>query len=179
MSKYKYRFGNGLAFSECKDLKMIEDMAQKGFAPIGANAFGFYKFAPSAVEAVDYSMDIFQNKTDLDGFEEYKEIFKSGGWEYVFSVESFHFFKAKKGTTPIYTDKPNESIKHRNMKAVSLKIALGALAISIFLFILIWLLTMPRIIWSVLAILSAGFFGVGLAMSIGAILNWVRTIKCS
>ena len=46
MSKYKYRFGNGLAFSEGKDLKMMEDMTQKGFTPIGASAFGFYNYAP-------------------------------------------------------------------------------------------------------------------------------------
>ena len=177
MSRFIYRFGNGLAFSEGKDLKMMEDMAQKGFTPIGANVFGFYKFAPSEVEDVDYSMDIFQIKNDLDGFEEYKEIFKSGGWQHVFSIDNLHFFKAKKGTTPIYTDKSNESIKHHNMKTISSKGAVGTLAISVFLFLLVWLMPMPRIIWSIIAILSAGFFGVGLAMSIGTILNWVRAIK--
>ena len=177
MSKYKYRFGNGLAFLESKDLKMMEDMAQKGFTPIGVNVFGFYKFAPSTVEDVDYSMDIFQTRMNLDGFEEYKEIFKSGGWEHVFSANNVHFFKAKRGTTPIYTDKSNESIKYQKMKAISLKIALGALMISVCLSLPVWLVPMPRVIWSVLAIPSAAFFGVGLAMSAGTVLNWVRTVK--
>ena len=177
MSKYKYRFGNGLAFSEEKDLKMMEDMAKKGFTPIGANSFGFYKFAPSSAEDVDYSMDIFQTRTDLEVFEEYREIFKSGGWEHVFSIDSMHFFKAKKGTTPIYTDRPNESIKYQRLKDISLKGALGALAIAVFLFLLVWLLPMSRIISSVLVVLGAGFFGGGLAMSVGTILNWIRTIK--
>ena len=177
MSKYIYRFGNGLAFSENKDLKMMEDMAKKGYAPVGANAFGFYKFAPATPEDIDYSMDIFCAKPDSGEFEEYSEIFKSGGWEHVFSLDNIHFFKAEKGTTPIYTDRSNESLKYQNMKTISLKSTLGALAIAVLLFLPVWLAPVPRIIRDIVLLLAAGFFGVGLAMSAGTILNWVRTIK--
>jgi|GEM_PF-5049401 len=53
---YKYRFGNGLAFFEGKDIKLLEEMASKGYMPIGANGFGFYKFIQSAPEELSFSM---------------------------------------------------------------------------------------------------------------------------
>ena len=39
---------------------------------------------------------------DLD---EYLSIFESSDWKYICSYEGYHFFKASKGTKPIYTDK--------------------------------------------------------------------------
>lgn len=176
MSNYKYKFGNGLAFLEKKDLQMMEEMAHKGYVPVGANALGFYKFAPAQAEEVDYSMDISTIKEKSDGFKDYKDIFESSGWSHVFSLDNIHFFKAPKGTTPIYTDQPNEAEKYRHLGLISLKGTVGALLLAVVFYFLFSMVDIRplRIIFSML---MGACLGYAVAMTFGTLLNMVRTAK--
>lgn len=115
MRKIFYRPGNGIALNEDKDLEYLEKMAANGYEVIGVTFFGFYKFKKISPQNLTYQVDFSTITRNSKEFENYKEILASGGWNYIFSVGQNHFFKGKKGTTPLYTDLENKSKKYENM----------------------------------------------------------------
>lgn len=176
MSKYKYRAGIGLSFSENKDVRTMEDMARKGYRPIGLNLLGFYKFEKDDPEDVSYSADYSTITSCSDDFEDYKEIFKSAGWEHVLCVGTCHWFKAPKGTVPIYTDKRNEAEKHVNIFRQFCKELIAFITIALFFLILSQTITIP-FLKVLLSALFGGCTGVAVVMVIGVILSWNKAQK--
>ena len=126
MRKHKYKFGNGLAFSEEKDIRMLESMAAKGYAFQKVNCLGFYKFAAAEAEDWVYSIDYSAVKKKDPGFGQYVEFFEAGGWRYITSMDYIHYFKAPKGTTPIYTDGSSRAEKYEIMGKFCLRMSLIA-----------------------------------------------------
>jgi len=95
------------------DLKLLQKMDAKGYKLVEYDYFKGWKFEPAQGESYIYTYD-FNSAKPKDGlvyykneeeFDEYIEIFKSGGWEYVCTPETnIHIFRAQKGTLPIYTE---------------------------------------------------------------------------
>jgi len=176
MSKYKYRAGVGLGFFEKKDVMMMEDMANKGYRPIELNIFGFYKFEKTQPEMVSYTADFSTISSCSDEFEDYKEIFKSAGWEHVLCVGTGHWFKAAKGTVPIYTDKRNEAEKYKNIFRYFCKALLRDTIISLILLLLYQTVPIP-LLQLFFFLLFSGSVGIVIVMVIGTILSWNKVQK--
>jgi len=117
--KYIYLLSIGLALSENKDIEMCEKMALDGYILVSTNRFGFYKFEAMQAEECDYAVDYSGIERKADDFEEYVKIFESGGWNYVCSSVTFHWFKAPTHTTPIYTDNTGLIQKYEKMHEAS------------------------------------------------------------
>ncbi|MCL2322060.1 MAG: DUF2812 domain-containing protein [Oscillospiraceae bacterium] len=172
----KYKFGYGYAFLEKKDIELFEKMALKGYMLVGANVFGFYKFIPSKPEEVSFSVDFTNINRKDDEFEYYIEIFKSSGWNYIFSANKIHFFKAPKGTTPIYTDKSSESVKYMNM--VRTLILYTVISLIVFItFRIFTKITTIRVFKIVFSAITGIGLGLAIAMVICIIINFVHALK--
>jgi Protein of unknown function (DUF2812). len=176
MSKYKYRAGLGIGFSEKKDIMMMEDMANKGYRPIGLNIFGFYKFEKTQPEMVNYTVDFSNIAICSDEFEDYKEIFNSAGWEHVLCIGKGHWFKAAKGTVPIYTDKCNEVEKYKNIFRQFYKGLLRDVIFSL-IFLLLYLTVPIPLLEMIFYLLFSGSIGIVIVMVIGTILSWNKVQK--
>ena len=126
MMKHKYKFGNGLAHLEGRDVKMLEDMAAQGYAFVKVSKWGFYKFQTSQPEECAYAIDFSDISAKDEGFQQYIEIFTIGGWEYITSLENIHYFKAPVGTTPIYTDGSSMADKYDVMRKMCIWWVVGS-----------------------------------------------------
>lgn len=136
MGKYIYRAGAGLAFSKTKDIDTFAQLAKKGYRPVHLNALGFYRFEKCEPEDVIYAADCSGIDEKSPDFVEYREVFESAGWEFVYGKCGSNFFKAKPGTTPIYTDKQSEAGMYKNMAKAAIPIL--AVTLGVFaLFVLI------------------------------------------
>jgi len=176
MRKHKYRWGNGFAFGEEKDMKMLEKMAANGYALVDMNDFGIYRFERAQPEECSYSVDYFEAKTGSEEHGEYIEIFESGGWKHVCSACGFyHWFKASKGTTPIYTDNDDLSLKHVKMRRVVVKCILGGLLMAIVFFALAEIV--PRPVAIVFSGIAGGATGLALTLAVGLILTHRRILR--
>ena len=172
MKKHKYKIGNGLAFDEAKDVKLLEEMAAQGYALQKISNWGFYKFAAAEAEECAYSIDVSSLKVKDAGFKQYVELFEAGGWTYVTSTDTIHYFKAPIGTTPIYTDSGSMAEKYERMRKICvwLGIIAGAAA-AVFLaldaaFPSVWL-----------SGLMGGGIGLSYTMFYGAVLNKRRAAR--
>ncbi len=110
--KYKYLTNIGYAYEE-KIIKKLNNLSKEGWILESVGPLR-YKLVKGEFNDYIYSMDYNENKEDLD---EYFDIFKSGGWDYVDSYEGFHFFRANIGTTPIYTDKESNKNKYEVIRS--------------------------------------------------------------
>ena len=97
----KYVPSGGLLLSEEKDMIKLSKLAKEGWILESFEKLS-YKLRKDEPEEIEYSIDYNENKDDFD---EYLSLFESSNWNYVCSYEGWHFFKAPKGTNPIYTDK--------------------------------------------------------------------------
>lgn len=110
--EYKYMINEGLAFSEDKMMKKLSDRAREGWLLEKATIMRF-KLKKGEPQNLIYSMDCNDPK---ESDKEYFELFEKSGWTHVCSLEELHFFSAKEGTVPIYTEKNVEIEKYRNIK---------------------------------------------------------------
>ena len=116
--KTKYMMNGGLAFSEKKDIKKLEQLAAEGWV-FEKFAWGglYYKLIQGPKQEISYTMD-FQSKPDS----EYFEIFASAGWHHVSSIDNhIHVFNAPKGTPPIYSGNEVDEGKYNDMISMSSK----------------------------------------------------------
>ena len=172
MMKHKYKYGNGLAYYEGKDVAMLEEMAAKGYAFVKVNGLGFYKFRKAQPEECMYSIDFADVSKKNKDFQQYVEIFEAGGWEYVTSMENIHYFKAPKGTKPIYTDGGSMAEKYDNMR----KICVRSLVVGgIFTAICIALYAVLQ--WYFLIPLAGVGIGLGVVMYQGVEMNKLRAAR--
>jgi len=166
--RHIYEIGNGLAFSEDKDMRMCEEMAANGYM-LEAVSWGFYKFERSMPAELSYSVDLSQIKKDTEDFDEYLAIFEKAGWSYVCSVSTLHWFRAPKGTTPIYTESNSLALKYERMKKLSLWCVISGIMVAVMFFGLSRLFPYPV---SLMFLLAMGLgLGLALAMSVGVALN--------
>lgn len=130
--KYKYLINGGYAFDEEKITKKLSNLSKEGWILESVGPLR-YKLVKGECNDYIYSMDYNESKEDLD---EYFDIFKSGGWEHVDSVEGFHFFRANSGTTPIYTDKESNKNKYNVISSSCKKTGIISGVIMIFIVLL-------------------------------------------
>jgi hypothetical protein len=55
--RFVYIFSNGLAFSEGKDIKICEDMAEQGYVLVSISRWGFYKLERAESQKLSYAID--------------------------------------------------------------------------------------------------------------------------
>jgi len=172
MKKYRYKYGNGLAHCESKDIQMLEDMAAQGYTLEKVSKWGYYKFRADKTDRCTYAIDFSDIEAKDEGFQQYIEIFNGSDWEYVTSIDNVHYFKAPIGTKPIYTDSTSMAEKYVKMQkmcmwwVVVLGIFVVAYAASYFIF--------PQ--FFLLPLLGAGV-GLCWAMYSGALLNKRRAAQ--
>jgi len=135
--QYLYKTSRGFAFTfgEEKDMKMCEKLAVEGYSLIEVTKMGDYKFERCKPEECVYSVDYTEKELGAEKLQEYIAIFESGGWKHVCGWGIVHWFRAPKGTTPIYTDNTSLALKYKRMRRNTL------LGIAI---------------WGILAIIPAG-----------------------
>ena len=102
MTKLKFIASNGIAFSENKDLKMLQKFAAKGWHVKRYKGMG-YELEKGESEMVDYSIDVRHLTPDEE--QEYFSMFDHAGWVHVCSSYDTHLFRAPVGTQPIYSDR--------------------------------------------------------------------------
>ena len=178
--RYIYIMGNGLAFFEGRDLQLCEKMAAGGYTLCHVNNLGFYKFERAQPEDCCYSVDFSDLKSCSEGFNEYLTIFEGGGWQYACSYKTFHYFKAPKGTTPIYTDNAGLQLKHEKMRKISLWCTVIGGVVAVVCFALATtFFTYPasRVVFILLMLAAGAGFGLALAMGWGIILNHRRAVR--
>ena len=115
MGKDKKRVSNlGYAFDEKRALEKFRKLSKEGWILKKANILSYELVKGEKKEQI-YSMDYRNFSKNKEGLDEYIEIFRAGGWEYVCSNQNmFHFFKADVGTKPIYTNKKEDAEKYRD-----------------------------------------------------------------
>jgi len=182
MWKYKYRIGEGLAFSDRKEASVFEKMAARGYALEKVSAWGYNRFKRSQPEECAYSIDFANITADDEGFQEYVEIFAMGGWEYVTRLCDVHYFKAPKGTKTIYTDGSSMAEKYKQMQkscmwAVVKTGIFAAACIGLWYILLTFTQLPPRLLSHVFITLAGASIGVGAAMFYGLLLNTRRVAK--
>ncbi|AIY83711.1 hypothetical protein U729_2248 [Clostridium baratii str. Sullivan] len=120
MGKDKKRVLNlGYAFDEERVLKKFRKLSKEGWTLKKSNILNYELVKGEKKEQI-YSMDYRDFSKNKEGLDEYIEIFKAGGWEYVCSNQNmFHFFKANVGTKPIYATKKEEAEKYRDIYKIS------------------------------------------------------------
>lgn len=159
MKTTKYVLNNGLAFSEEKDLKKLNELAKEGWM-LDDFAFGgfFFKLKKAEPQSIIYNLDYQKNVDD-----DYFDYFASAGWTLVCSTDnSLFIFQAPEGTKPIYSDKTTLVDKYEAVKSQMFKVALPTFFTTVLLFfILIFLTEGNRIVENIVlvtAILSLTMF---------------------
>lgn len=110
--EYKYMINKGLAFSEEKMMKKLSDRAKEGWI-LEKVTLMWFKLKKREPQNLIYAVDC--NKVKKSD-EEYFEFFEKSGWTHVFTLDYLHFFSAKEGTVPIYTDKDQEGEKYESTR---------------------------------------------------------------
>ncbi|QTD40303.1 DUF2812 domain-containing protein [Sporosarcina sp. Te-1] len=129
MTRTKYIYSGGWAFTEQQDMDRLREHAREGWL-LDHVQFAGYVLRKGEPQDLEYSLD-YQKHAD----EEYFSIFEMSGWTHVCSVgNETHIFSAPAGTVPIYTDKMTTVEKYKRQKRVMGKIALPALLITLLLF---------------------------------------------
>lgn len=113
MTKTKYIFSEGIAFSEKNDLKVLRKLAAEGWIVKRYKQMG-YELELGSPEDVIFSIDI--RKLEHGEEEDYFELFEFAGWEHVCSNYNTHLFKAAPGTKKIYTDVESKTDKLVRMR---------------------------------------------------------------
>jgi len=106
----KFKLSMGLAFNEEREMKMLSNMARKGWIFKSFSNLGYHFEKGEPVDLI-YSVDNHHLKDEEN--EQYFQIFKDGGWNHICSEgKYYHFFSAPLNTKPIYTDKETMSEKY-------------------------------------------------------------------
>ncbi|MCC3869198.1 DUF2812 domain-containing protein [Terrisporobacter mayombei] len=121
----KYVPSGGLLLSEEKDMKKLSKLAKEGWMLESFEKLS-YKLIKSEPEDIEYCVDYNEDKDDWN---EYISLFENSDWEYICSYEGYHFFKAPKGTKPIYTDKETLSLKYEKQYKLMKKSIIGTVVL--------------------------------------------------
>lgn len=117
MKRTKYVPSGGLAFSEDKELRKLEEYAGEGWV-LDRFAFLGYQLRKAEPRKLQYSLD-YQSHADKGYF----DLFEEAGWTHVCSAGcEIHIFSAPLGINPIYTDKATTFDKYEREKVQMKKI---------------------------------------------------------
>ena len=121
----------GLAWSEDRDMKKLNELSKEGWMLSG---FSYLSYELKKEEPREYIYCIDSQK--VENREEYIDLFKDGGWEYVCNYGDIYFYRALPGTKEIYSDKASLSEKYsyignqmKNVIIVLVAIAMGLIPI--------------------------------------------------
>lgn len=93
-----------------KEQVFLREQHKKGYKITHLSLLGIYKFEPCTPEDVIYQLD-FCDKNTLDN-DCYVQSFKDSGWEYLFNVNGWNYFRkpadSVDGNTCIFTDKESK-----------------------------------------------------------------------
>ena len=133
----KYVPSGGLVLSEEKDMKKLSKLAKEGWILESFEKLS-YKLRKGKPEDVIYCVDYNEDKDDL---EEYLSLFENSEWKYVCSSDGYYFFKAPKGTKPIYTDKETLNLKYEKQYKLMKKALIGTVTLILACILGIWLIS--------------------------------------
>lgn len=104
--KKKYLFTYGANFYSEKECLRLETQARKGWRFIKMNKLGFLSFEKSTPEEKQFAIDFYTGSNTPEEIEEYLEMYKASGWDFISSYQSKYFyFQAEKDTAKIFSDK--------------------------------------------------------------------------
>lgn len=107
----KYKMCGGLAIMPERDMKLLKDMSKKGWHLAGMKGF-LYRFEEGEPCDYDYTLNT-EMKIDKDML----SFYEASGWCPVVISPGYQIFRAKEGTTPIFTDRDSEEeVLQRNQK---------------------------------------------------------------
>jgi len=163
-----YEIGRGLAFFEKQDLKMCENLAARGYM-LTSVFFGVYRFERALPAECDFFIDLAEIKAVDEGFSEYIGRFEQAGWHYLCSNSTLHFFRAPKGSVPIFTDSPSLARKYVKVRSLSIWGIIAGLFTALGALFMVQIFP-PQL--SVMFYLLMGIgFGISLTTSVAALLN--------
>lgn len=138
----KYKMCKGLAISPEKDMQLLKDMSKKGWHLSGMSAFGFlYRFEQGEPCDYDYALNM-EKELDQDMLAYYE----ASGWSPIVVYSGLQIFRAKEGTTPIFTDQESEEeLIRRNKKTYGIWASIFALLLVGWIFLIGFLDLMPII----------------------------------
>lgn len=110
MAKTKFMMSEGLGFSEKKDMERLRKFSLEGWQVTKFKLLG-YGLEQGKSEDNIYSIDY--RKLELGEEGDYIELFSSAGWSHVCTSSDIHLFKAKPGTTPLYSEKETTIDKYK------------------------------------------------------------------
>lgn len=144
MAKRKYMMSSGLALSEHKDMKKLEQQAGKGWH---LEQFGFmgYKLKRGQPASMQYELD-YRVRPDSDYF----QLYQDAGWQHVCSEEeTTHIFCAPPETKPLYTKQQDKQDVYQQQKQQFGRWALVSLVFFLLLVTVLWLLSslFPSSLW--------------------------------
>jgi hypothetical protein len=127
-------------FFEGKDTPLYEQQAREGYMLVNYNGVR-YEFAPCEPEDVEFYVELTDfYKYDFPGspFDLLREVYSSGGWEYVTSYDLAHIFKAPRGTPPVYVGAEREheaerydNLAYKDMRQSHVQILLAVISVII------------------------------------------------
>ena len=129
----KYIPSGGLLLSEHKDMMKLTKLAKQGWILESFKNLG-YKLRKGEPQDIQYCIDYNEEKEDL---EEYLSLFENSDWTYICSFDGYHFFKAPKGTSPIYSDKETLSLKYEKQYKLMKKAVIYDLGLIVACFLVI------------------------------------------
>lgn len=127
----KYRFITGLAINKEKDIKVMQEMSEKGWHLAGTKGVFLYRFEQGEPMQYDYAINM-----EMSVDEEMLTLYKSSGWTPVVAQPGCQIFRGKRGNPPIYSDVNSEIELLENNRRLAGKIALLFFALLLLLFAL-------------------------------------------
>lgn len=107
----KYKLCGGLAITPERDTKLLKEMSKKGWHLVGMKGI-LYRFEEGEPCHYDYTFNA-EMKIDKDML----SFYEASGWHPVVISQGYQIFRAKEGTTPIFTDRDSEEeVLQRNQK---------------------------------------------------------------
>lgn len=90
--KHKLRWFDLMAYEE--EAKWLSEMHADGWRFVSVNMIGWYTFEKCQPEEVVYQLDFFQNQKKDES--SYRQMFADCGWEYVATLNQYHYFRKPK-----------------------------------------------------------------------------------
>lgn len=97
----------GLAWTEDRDMKRLNELSKEGWMLSG---FSYLSYELKKEEPKEYIYCMDSQK--VENKEEYIQLFKDGGWEYILNYGDMYFYRALPGTKAIYSDKTSLAEKY-------------------------------------------------------------------
>ncbi|WP_410512879.1 DUF2812 domain-containing protein [Paenibacillus sp. BR2-3] len=98
----KYRMSGGLAMAPVSDMNLLKKMSQKGWHVTGMRGI-FYRFEKGLPHDFDYSLNLEERINP-----EMMSFYEASGWTPIVAESGYQIFRAKAGSSPIFSDSESE-----------------------------------------------------------------------